>query len=258
MRVDVLLYLLLGAAGSASADPFALRVRTSTPPTVTTVAETITHFLVPTGYRLACVDPELGDFRDLCSRPIPARLSTQIAPLREFLPTLLPATMALYADPNTMRVVLGHTQGDQRFAEYPAPDPIPTPVDPEPVSEIAPLIAEPIEPSTTKPSPAVVEAEAPIPVPATPEPAASIDVARAFTLQLRPGEALSTQIARQAPPGYQVVWRARTDLLVAASAELEGATFEDSVVAALRALWRTKAPLRVSIYSNNVLVVESL
>lgn len=252
-----LLLVLLVLAGPASADPFDLRVRTTTPPTIATVAETLAHFLVPTGYHVACSDPLLGDYRDLCSRPAPVRVEGQVLALRSFLPTLVPDTVALYADPATLRLVFGPVTDATRFGVYPVAEP-----------EVSPaLIAEPLERA-----PAAVPASVPPPViktpepmdeaaamaPETPEVAAPIAPVARFKLQLRPGEALSMQLARQAPARYQIVWRARTDLLVAASAEIEGGTFEDTVVLALRALWRTKAPLRVSAYSNNVLVIESL
>jgi hypothetical protein len=252
-----LLLVLLVLAGPTSADPFGLRVRTTTPPTVATVAETLAHFLVPTGYHLVCSDPVLGDYRDLCSRPAPVRAEGQVLALRSFLPTLVPDTVALYVDSATLRLVIGPVTDATRFGAYPVP---PLETSPaliaEPIERTPAAVAAPVERPVIKTPEPIIEAASI--APEAPEAVAPIATVARFKLQLRPGEALSMQLARQAPARYQIVWRARTDLLVAASAEIEGDTFEDTVVLALRALWRTKSPLRVSAYSNNVLVIESL
>jgi len=255
LSIIAVLSLTLSGAVSA-ADPLDLVVRAKTPTALRTVGEHLRHFLAPTGWQLQC-----GDYADLCSRPA-SSLDRGRLSLRAFLPLLVPESVGYAIDADSGIVTLIAATSDQRFAQTPSdvPSEAPTPLQAAPVFEDVP----PVAPSPA-PEPNLLEAVAPapaepvdVPTADADEPAPTAPVSPQVALALVPGELLSTQIARHAPPGYQIVWRARTDLVIAAHATLTGPTYEDAVVATLKALWHTRNPLRVTHYSNNVLLIESL
>lgn len=120
---------------------------------------------------------------------------------------------------------------------------------PVPEPEVAERAEEPTAP---------IESD-PIPSP-SPTPSQGTKPA-GFTLRLVPGEALSLQIIRQAPPEYrppngQIIWSSKDDLPVAAFATIEADNFDDALLITLQALWRTEMPLYVDHYSNNVIIIQ--
>lgn len=266
---------VLAGVGVASAADLDLRVRPTLPPEIRTVQQAIAYYLEPAGYSFVATDATYGDFGDLASRPV-ARTApdNQPLPIRDAILAVLPDSVVLYIDTSAQRVILGrrpasardardrvHYLDQPRAVEAPAafeaptvaaepqlagePDtPMPSPdaagfVDIAPEPDARPT-SEPDSETRTEP---MQDAE---PVPAS-----------GFSLRLVAGETLSTQLAKAAPEGYQIVWRAPNDLMVAANATISAGTFEDTVVQALRALWHTRNALIVSHYANNVLVITA-
>lgn len=261
--------LLLTASGIAHADALDLRVRPTLPDEVRTIQQAIHYYLEPAGYSFASTDPAHGDFSGLVTRPVSRTApDNQPLPIRDAILAILPDSIVLYVDPDAKRVALGrrpaNVQSSADRVHVMRPAAVPSMLVEPPQVESTDIAGftdvddstdSAIDDSPSQQAPTEEAETAPMAVPADatlvePPPAT-------FTLHLIPGETLSSQLARATPAGYQVVWRAPNDLMIAANADITGASFEDAVVQALRALWHTKNALLVQHYSNNVLVITA-